>query len=371
MKTIVRGFILLAALSSAVSAAPFLRFGDNSEVFLLGDVSVRFDDNVLLTQSNETDDTIVELSPGAEFVFGRNALFNGRITYLEHVKRYIDSDNLNSELSDLALVSKYDDEKSKFTFDTSFKQLNENTRDVRGPFLVRRDVFNLSLGSETAVSQKTTLGAGLDFDHTHFKRVGYIDSNEMGVPLNIYYGIAPKLDLSAGFRYRETDLGVGGADSADYFYNIGARGEFTPKLTGQLNIGWDQRKVQGGRDESLLGLESKLTYQVSEKTAVLLTLGNDFDTSAEGESQENFLAGLATAINLTADWRVTGGVAYRKVDYFRGRTDDFFDFQAGATYILNEYVKLTAGFEHRNNDSDLTVANFDNNVFSLGIKIRY
>ena len=125
-------------------------------------------------------------------------------------------------------------------FDTSWEQIAQNTVDVRAGFLVRRDVFRIAGGSEISVTDKSSAGGKVSYENTNYKRTGFDDSKITTIPVNYYYKVTPKLDVSGGIQFRDTRLTTG-VDSQDYFYNVGLRGEFTPKLTGKVAVGYTTR----------------------------------------------------------------------------------------------------------------------------------
>jgi hypothetical protein len=371
MRKAICSLAIFAAIGSAVQAAPFLAMGDSAELFLTGTLGVRADDNVLLG-STKTSDTIFDIVPGFEVVYGQNALTKGRAYYKETISRFTDNDKLNTSLSSVGFDSNYDDQKLKMNFNTSYAQLAQNTVDVRAGFLVRRDVFDVGGGSEISVTDKTKVSGAVAFENIDYKRAGFVSSKITSVPLDYYYYVLPKLAVSGGFTYRNTDLdrGIG---SKDYFYNVGARGEFTPKLTGKFAIGYTQRKMDVGGDENALGVDSSFAYAVDEKTSLQFGVTNDFGVSGSGQSQRNLTWSAGVQSSLAADWSVGGNFSYRSIDYLGkgARTDNYFEGSLTATYTYSTQVNFTAGYTYRNNSSALAGASFNNNVFALAANIRY
>lgn len=352
-------------------AAPFLAIGDNAELFLTGNLGLRHDDNVLLTPS-KTDDTIITVAPGLALEFGKDALMSGSFTYREEFTRYSDTDSLDSELSRVAFRAGYSSGKTKFGVNANYDQLNQNTVDTPANLravLSRRDVVNLGANGEVGVSEKTAVGAGVTYVDTDYKRAGFVDSSILSVPVDVYYELTPKVDLSAGIRIRDTSLAVG-ADSNDYFYSVGARGAFTPKLSGSVKVGYTVRDFDNGGDRSGLGLDSSLTYLVSPKTSLTLGVSNDFGVSGVGATQENltFSAGVRTAIS--PDFSVSANLSHRQIDYF-SRKDDYFEGDLGASYTVNEFVSIVGSVTYRENDSRVASGNFTNRVFSIAAQLRY
>ena len=70
MKKQIAAVLLASSLTLGASAAPFLAAGDGAELFLTAMVGVRADDNIYLS-GNGLDDTIFDINPGVEFVFGQ------------------------------------------------------------------------------------------------------------------------------------------------------------------------------------------------------------------------------------------------------------------------------------------------------------
>jgi len=371
MKNLARGFAVLACLGTTASALPQLRVGESAELFLIATAGVRVDDNVLLSDGNELSDTIFEVAPGLEFTFGQGSRTTGTIRAIETLTHYLDNDDLNAELFSGEFGTVYDDGKLKLGVDAAYRQLKQNTRDVRGPAPVRRDVINAGVDTEIHVTEKTGTGLSLTYDDINYKEPGYIDSTELAIPFNYFYEISPKVDVSVGLRYRETSLDGGVGDSTDYYYNVGARGDFSPKLSGRFSVGYAQRKLESGRDESSFGAEGEFKYLLTEKTALRFAVSNDFTTSAEGTSQKTFNVSPSLVTKFSSQWEGSVGVTYQQIAYFPSRDDEYIDANFGLGYRVSENVRFAAAYNYRVNDSNVVGADFDNNVFSLTAVLRF
>lgn len=359
----------VAITAVAAHAAPFLAISENSEVFLIGTVGVRSDSNIFLTPK-ATSDTIYNFDVGAELKFGSRSTANGVFGASNSFSSFSSHSGLNSSLANVRFVTNFDDGKLKLGFKTSYIETDDNQADnVNGDFRNRRDILSAGTNVEVAATQKTSYGVGLDYNRTNYRRVGYADSNTAEIPINYYYEITPKVDLSLGYRYRDTKVSIG-SDSSDSFYNVGARGQFTPKLNGQFNIGLNRRTLTGGSSESQLGVTSNFTYAYSEKTSMLFGVTNDFGTTGQGQQQKNLTLNASVQTNLSEQWNVSLGGSYRTLDY-SARTDHYLDAQAGATYTYSSNIRITAAYSHRNNSSALAGAVFTGEVFSLQANFRY
>lgn len=366
MKNIIRISLLSASLVAGSFAAPFMAIGDGAELFLTGNLGLRSDDNILLARNGESD-LIFDIAPGVEIVFGKNAQLQGSLTLVDTFTNYSDNSNLNTNLFAGAFNSNYDDGKLKLGFNVSYTELNQNSAFIRG--LVRRDIFAAGGNTEVEVSQLTRVGAGVAFSHENYKRRGYTDSDSLTVPLDVFYKWTEKTDLSFGYRYRDYRVDLG-SDSTDHYFNVGARGEFSPKLKGRFTIGLNTRKLDRGGDDTLLGVESGFSYEVTPKTSFDFGISNDFGTSPQGEQQKNFSLNGAIITNLSEEWSAKVGLAFRSIDY-GVRTDDYIEGELGAFYTVNANVRIGGAYIYRNYSSDVAVNEFKNNVFAVSANFRY
>ncbi len=371
MNHLTRLAVLSALICLSAKAAPFMAVGDNAELFVTASAAVQADDNIYLDTSNAKSDTIFSFTPGVDLVFGKGSATSGNFYYREEIRRYSDNDVQNTELSSLGVNSSYSNGVTKVDFNASYAQVAQNDNDIRSTGdLIHRKLTNVGGKSEFGVSEKTKFSLGAAYNKTDYAPASYADSDIWTFPLDVYYEASPKLDWSLGYQYRKTELSLG-RDSNDSFFNIGARGEFTPKLTGQVRMGYTQRSFKVGSDESLVGLSSSLTYLYSEKTSYQFNLGNDFGSSGTGDSTKNFSWGLSSSTHFTEQWYLNLGVNFRSIKY-PARTDDYTEGQVGVSYVYNSTVNFSASYTYRNNSSDkLASAEFTNNVFSLGANIRY
>lgn len=368
-----RRLFLLASLTSAPAfAAPFLAIGDNAELFLTARTELRFEDNLFLTDSNEESDEVLEFVPGAELMFGKNSLTKGSLAFFERFTAFSSNSELNDTLANVVFNSNYSGAKLNLSTNASFRESNQNTRDTNGATLVNRNYTNAGVNGEYSLTEKSKLGLGVNYNDTDYKTAGYADQEYYAIPANYFFAISSKVDLSAGVRYSETDVDAAGRDSESFYYNVGARGKFTPKLSGKFTVGYTVRDNETGGDDGAIGLQSGLSYAYSPKTTLSLDMSNDFETGADANGTENFSVTLGGRTSLTAALSANASLSYQKYDYLSiNRTDDYIVAGLGLSYAYNEHLNFDAGYSFSENDSNLGAATFTANVFKIGANIRY
>jgi len=356
------------ALSVVAQAAPFLAIGDGAELFATGAVGIRADDNIFLS-NNAVSDVIFDITPGAQLTFGKDGQVKGALTLVDTFSNYSRNSALNTDLFSGDFAAGYSDGKVKVDLSTGYHELNQNAVDIHG--LTRRNVSNILTKGEVEVSQITSVEGGFSLTHTSYKRAGYGNSDDYTVPVNFYYKWTPKVDLSAGYQYRFYQIQKGiGQDSTDNYFNVGARGEFTPKLNGEFTVGLTQRNFKHLPDETMLGLNANLTYAFSEKTSLQLGASSAPDTAPQGQQEKNLSLNTSVTTNISDQWKVSAGVSWRAIDYLT-RTDHYVEGNLAATYIINTYVSLVGAYAYRKNSSVLGGSEFTNNVFSFAANVRY
>jgi hypothetical protein len=373
MKT-TRSSALAALLSLKAVAAPFLAVGDNAELFLTATVGVANDDNIFLRSAGEVSDTIFTVTPGVDFIFGRNAATSGNAYLRQEILRYSDRSALDSENLAVGINTLYTNGKSKFDFGASYVESASNDISVPG-FILEKATTNLRAMGEIGATEKTSVGAGFKFEQADYKQGGGFRDNDMWeVPVDVYFEYSPKLQTSVGYRYRSTEIDRSTAafpSSKDHFFNVGARGEFTPKLTGQIRVGYVQRKFDSGRgDKSDIGAQGDLSFAASPKTNVNLGLGSDYGSSATGEYVNTKSISIGSTTRIDEQWSWNANVAYRDLEY-AARNDDFMQLGLGLAYTYNAFVNFAGSVSHRTQSSTQAASEFDNNVFNLTANIRY
>ena len=363
---------LLGFASHASAVAPI---SDDSELFVTANVSASENDNLFLSHANATSAIVYDIAPGLSYEFGKNnALTSGQLAYWEDFQIFSKfGSRLNNQLANVVFWTKYDDAKNKLNVDASYHQADQAQVGIQNlSFLVNRDLYHVDALGEVSVTEKTSLGAGVAYDDTNYQTAGYTDYRYTEVPVNYYFKVEPKLDLSAGFRYRDNTLGAGGIDSTDYFYNVGLRGELTPLLTGQFNVGYQEEKLVNRTKQDSLGLDSNFNYACDPKTSLTLGLISDYGYAAVGSAFRNSGINLGVTSALNDQWSLRGQVGYNRYAYITtAQKDNYYSGQLGISYLVNVHVTVGATYTYGQDNSNITLDSFKNNIFSVSGSLHF
>jgi hypothetical protein len=361
---------LLGAVSEARAIA---KLSPDSELFLTADSNLAYNDNILLTQNNAKSDTVFDIAPGLKATWGQNSSLSGQASFKEDFTEYFSNSELNSSLALVDLSNNYDDGVSKVSLNAWYHQVDQATRDVRNAnSLIKRDLSHADISGENQASAKSSVKLGFAYDNTDYQTGGYANWQWYNVTFDYYYKMTPKLDLSAGFQYKDNRLGAHGLDSTEDFYNVGFRGELAPKLTGELHVGFVSHDFQVLGTRNDLGLASSFTYAYSEKTNVTFGASDNYGYSADGSAYRDvgINAGFYAAVNSSLAFNAM--ISYANFDYFQStRKDDYVQVQLSATYTVNRYVSLIGAYAYADNSSNAAAVSFTNNILSISAKIAY
>jgi hypothetical protein len=365
----------LAALALAgachLQAAPFLSIGRNAELLLTGVATVRYDDNIFLSDAIDEADVIWSIAPGIEYGYD-GGLTQLSIVVSEAFQRYVDNTALDAELTSAALDIVREGANSRVVIRAGYREYGQNTLNALNPSqTVRRNITDGALSAEAALGGRTRFGGGVNYDRARYPEIGFIGHEALQFPIDLYYALSAKLDLSVGYRHRTNRMDDGLRDSDDQFFSVGARGQFTPKLNGQVRVGWTEREFDAGGDDSQLGVSADLIWFYSPKTTYRLTVTNDFSNSAIGASATELAVGLDGRFEFNDVWSTNAVVSFSSEEYETGRVDDFFVTNLALVYRLQENISLQGAYIFRKNSSNIATLDFTNNVMSFATSIRY
>jgi hypothetical protein len=368
------GAALVGSLSVSRAIAPI---GDSAELFITGNGSFTYNDNLFLVQGKAKSDEVWDIAPGLDLEFGKNAAFKGSVTAGVDWQLYSSHSSLNTALGTIAANGNYDDGKTKLAVQAAWQQADQPTVVIRSNgSLINRDVYTLGGTGEEVISEKTSLGGGISFTDTSYKTPGYADDRSTTIPVNYYYQVEPKLDVSGGFQYRYSSVNQSfvqpGTSTRDYFYNIGARGQFTPLLSGTVRIGYEDDQAEKGKDNRTLAVDSSFTYAYTEKTSFSLNLDNDYGFNALGQEYRSAGGSIGVTTKPMEQLSFNGSLGYHRLSYTAtNQRDDFYNISVGATYSFSPQISASGNYSYQEDNSNFGGQSFKQNVFIVSGTVHY
>jgi outer membrane protein assembly factor BamA len=432
-------FVLPLTLpEQSLNASPLVSIGDNTDVFFSGSSSLRWTSNVFRDEDDEVSDLLWVLSPGFEVNVGRG-LSNADLSVITRydIVRYQDEDQLDTELFHIKAIGSYKTSRLDLNGSVSFDETKTSTGDVNvDRDLIEYDTTSAELNAEYRFSPKFSFGAGVRYTEIEYQSYEdiFADRDTTSVPLDLFYELTPKVDLSVGYTYTSADVGEAvrngfsfdesllqtvsttqassGYDQTSHFFNIGARGNLLPKLSGFFKIGYRVRDADDSSlsttsstqqlinigtvadpiyvpiglpvvtgpvpsstdrdDTSMLGFDADLTWAASPKLTASLGLSRDFGFGGEGQTTENTGANVSASYSINSNFAATGNLGYTLRDYSDdNRKDHQYEGGIRLSYLPNQYWRFSTGYTYSENDSDSVARSYTNHIWDIAASLRY
>ena len=376
--------LLLLMSASSASAAPLVSIGDNTDVFFNGSSSLRWSSNIFRDEEEEESDLSWTVSPGFEINVGRG-VSNADLSIITRydVISYQDNDQVDTELFHIKAVGSYNTSRLNLKGSVSFDEnkLGSGENNINND-LVEYDTTAGNLNVEYRVSPKFSFGAGFRYEDKEYQTFGdrFADREKTSFPLDVFYELTPKLDLSLGYTHTSTDVEAtllnpnGDYTQESSFYNIGARGNLLPKLIGFFKVGYrnNENDRPGSKDSGTLGLDADLTWTATPKLTVRLDLSRDFGVGGEGRSTENTSADLIGIYSINNYFSASANLGYTIRDYTNtGREDDQLNGGLRLSYSLNQHWRFSTGYTYSENDSNEANRSYEDHTVDLTAVLRY
>jgi len=423
-KDTLRLALIIAYLSTLclLQASPLISIGDNAEIYFDGSSTARWTSNVFLTDRNEVEDFHYILSPGFEFKLGRDAS-NADLSILTRydIIRYNDLTELDVELLHVRLRSAYKSSRLELTVSASYDEMKSNSGDIQIiDDLIESTLTNRDVKGEYQLSPKFSFAAGANYSETEYTGVfeGVLTDQIRGsFPLDIYYEKSPKLDLSFGYKYTDTEIGAlkptlsvyndpstnndilinllsNSYNRENHFFHIGARGSLLPKLTGFFKVGYNKRE-QGRRSvsrskvldgaildptqtnfsgETTLGVDADLYWLMTPKLSTRFGLSRDFGLGSDGAPTRENSVSISTNLSLSNNWTSSANLMYTQRDYTRrDREDDKYSAGISVFYLPNRFWQFSGGYNFTDSESTGSNAGNSYNAHMVDFKasLRY
>ncbi len=365
----------IAAFSPRAGAAVELPRGG---LFVNAHAEAAYTSNLFLTADEESDFVFVIL-PAVEYLLAEGVIHFEARAGVEFL-RFADWSRFDAEnfKSDFLLGFPHEERGRRFFFRLrgGFDEITSATA-VDGA-LLREDRFRVGGNLDYFVSERGSLRLGADYLDRNARTEGFASRRMTTVRFGPALEYSERLTLTASARYRRTK--VSGADPAldsdDYAVLAGAEGRLLARLVGELEAGVQRREFDGGFDSQTEPYAAAgLTWEVDERTEVVLSLSNDMQTSASNLSGRTFLATLEGVRRVGERTRINLGAGFEDSNYLRAagnrRHDDEWSAFGGVAYRFNRYLstRWDVAYAHRN--SDFAAANYDAVRTGVSVDARF
>lgn len=385
------GLVLLAVLGFAGSAsAQGLQLGPFRVLPSL-ELSVEYDDNILLTRNDTLDDIIFHITPGIllELPSRKYAI---RLGYQADILQYVDNTDLNTvhhamladarvgfnmglglRLTDRFLIT---DEFAGFPVPELTQRVErwENTLDV---------------GMDYTIRERFTADVGYRWFMVDYKddpEFDQFDRDDHTITGTLFYRVLPKTSVLGEVQYNIVRYDIPSVaadrDSDAWRFLVGIKGDLTAKTTILLKVGWEWRDYDNRTDWNGLIAELNVIWKYREPSEVRLFAaranveslfeGTNYYVSTFGGAEvRHFLSE-----RLTLRVRGLGGVNDYPEDAALGaqsadRRDVFYEAGVSLKYQMRRWVAFELGYNFLKLDSNFSEFDYTDNRVKASVIFSY
>ena len=263
------------------------------------------------------------------------------------------SGRLDTQLNQDSLTAAYDDGKTNLTFNGSFAQLNqpdELTREivinnpntfVGTPALIKRNTYSIGGNDEEVITDKTSVSAGVTYADTQYQTPGYADLNSTTVPVNYYYKVDPKVDVSLGAAYTTSSvgssLGAPGIKQQRLLHQPWHARSIHAAAVGPVSVGLGETRCRKARQFDHIRDQFQLHLLGHGQDDHRLWNQNGYGYNAFGAGFENTGGNVTVSTALNEQWSIHADAAYNYLSYLNtSENDNYYVFGVGASYTFNK-----------------------------------
>lgn len=385
MKNLIIAAVLL--IPAAAGAQQNIKLG-TMEVNPFMSTQESYDSNIYLTKHNAKGSSINRTSLGFELVQKVGSRLDLKGGYSMDILSYAVNTSTNNAVhhnvffNAMARLPKdmtvSVDDKYKQTTDQATSETTERAERVENVAGVKLDAPLRGDFGFAVVLQNT-------YNNYLARANAALDRAENLMGFDVTYKVQPKTKAFLSYRYG--DLNYENSITNDATYNnidLGITGNIAPKITGTVAAGMQARKydediANAKEDITTMGFSAQAIWKAMERTdvTVFAKRANIESTYVNSRfyTSTMFDIGVTRQINKV---KAGLGFAYEGVQYPEKTTttspkrlDENTSVRLTADYNIQKWLSANAGFTYKNRNSNETRNEYNDKVFTVGIKAMF
>ncbi len=378
-------FILSTLTMALLNTNVYAQSAEEPGLFASADASIVHDDNIYrVIDDLAQSDTYLRLRPELAAVGGLGK-HRFQLSYNGDYAKF--SDQSDADYTDHDLRGRIDfDHTLRFSsrFEAGYQEEHEDPGTINriqlditeyNKFDQNFVLAGLAYGSEEAIGRIAVNYRRTDKDYTNndLDFFDYVSNQFTG---RFTYRIAPNTRVYAEAIISELDYTPGinfELDNTYKRYRAGVTWDFTGKLTGDINIGYQDRDydLDTIRDIDGLAYDGEITWAVNTYTKIIAAAKRESIDSSLDEAG-GFLRttyGLSVNHELTERLKLKADAGYANDElvFSSNREDKRYAYQLGLEYELLRNVALAADYTYEERDSTVAIADYKANIFGLNV----
>ena len=256
-----------------------------------------------------------------------------------------------------------------------------------------RDVswsYNIGLNVRYPVIERYSVTASLGYGLIDYTQTGgqpLVNLSNYTANLGLFYILNEQRDLFFSYRFRFEPSSKSTSDT-DNALMFGVSGKIYGEINGSLSVGYQVRSPHGflynGQtlgNEGSMTASGSLTWTANKKLSFTGSISKDFTTTSLDATTDTTAVSLDAAYAMNARLSAGTGIG-AGTSLFLGplgqipntntqRRDYYFSWNANVSYSMGEHLHATLAYGFFKNWSNLGLATFIRNNFSLSLSSRW
>ena len=343
-----------------------------------------YDDNIYLTDGNETDSFISSTQVGAQYQSnipgsGLELTANGQVGYNAYTEDS-GTNNFWNALGDVSLKNEWMNIGDRFlyTSDPANSSLTDRAERIQNVGYV---------SFKTSSEKKFGIGFTADdvFDRYMKSEWSYLNRNRVNLGAQLYYNVSPKTNFFVEYTYSDISYEDNKEnESAGNSVGLGVNGQIAPKVTGTAKITYDMRDY----DESIAGVDNyndlvgyyvALEWQPTSRNTVRLSGQRKMEETLYGNNRyfADTLVSLYVSQKVYENWTDSLTLYWEDMDYANAnndgtkRNDGLYTIRPQVDYQFKDWLSAGVWYQFRNRDSNVNGADYDSNKAGVFVKALF
>ena len=343
-----------------------------------------YDDNIYLTDGNETDSFISSTQVGAEYKAnipgsGLELTADGMVGY----NAYTEDSSTNNFWNAAGNVALQNDwlnvgDRFLFTSDPANSSLTDRAERIQ----------NIGYVSfKTSSEKKFGVGFTADdvFDRYMKSKESGLNRNRVNLGAQLYYNVSPKTNFFVEYNYSDISYEDNKAnESVGNSVGLGVNGHIASKVTGTAKITYDMRdydhSVAGISDyNDLVGYYVSLEWQPTSRNTVRLSGQRRMEETLYENNRyfADTLISLYVSQKVYDKWTASLTLSWEDMNYAHAnndgtkRSDGLYTIRPEVDYQFKDWLSAGVWYQFRNRDSNVNGDDYNSNKAGVFVKALF
>lgn len=384
-----RSIFTISTIALALCSSMALAQEDETGFFAKADTTLAHDDNIYrVTDDLAQSDTYLSIAPELKFIggFGKQRF---EFSYTGDYSKFADASDADYTDHDVRAKIRLDHTlKLSTQFEAGYQKEHEE------PGYINRIQLNITeynkfnqqyilagaaYGRENAVGRFAINYRKTKKDYTN-NNLDFFDFSSDQVSGRFIYRLAPKTRIYAEVVYADVDYDPGNNFELDNIfksYRAGLSWDISNKLTGDVNIGYQDRNYALETIQDIDGLyyDGEINWSLNTYTQLALNAKREsIDSSidnAGGFLRTSFNAGLKHSFSELLHLQLFAGYASDDLVFSESRNDKRYSLSTSLDYELSRLVTVGIQYIFDKRESNLDLADFTSNTLGINVNLAW